>query len=111
MDNGESCKPLCCADAGIQGRAVEVMHLERIFRPTQSKRHPMAGLWKADYGPGGIQIIHVSYDFKESAARIVATKVPHRNILYAQQGTRGLSNIASQRTACWRIGQCNYMLA
>ena len=45
------------------------------MRPPQSKRHPMAGLWKADYGPGGIQIILVNYDFTGPAARIVAIKV------------------------------------
>lgn len=61
--------------AGVQGRAVEVLHLERVLRPAQSKRHPMAGLWKADYGPGGIQIVHITYDFTGPAARIVAIKV------------------------------------
>lgn len=61
--------------AGLQGRAVEVLHLERVVRPPQSKRHPMAGLWKADYGPDGVQIILISYDFTGPAARIVAIKV------------------------------------
>jgi hypothetical protein len=52
-----------------------VLHLERVGRPAPSKRHPMAGLWKADYGPGGIQIVLITYDFTGPAARIVATKV------------------------------------
>ncbi|CAL5227398.1 g10353 [Coccomyxa viridis] len=60
---------------GAQGRAVEVLHLERVVRPLKSKRHPMAGLWKADYGLGGVQIILINYDFSGPAARIVAIKV------------------------------------
>ena len=67
---------VCPMSAGSQGRAVEVLHLERVVRPLKSKRHPMAGLWKADYGPGGVQIILVNYDFSGPAARIVAIKVP-----------------------------------
>ena len=35
----------------------------------------MAGLWKADYGPGGIQIVLINYDFTGPAARIAAVKV------------------------------------
>ena len=35
----------------------------------------MAGLWKADYGPGGVQIVLISYDFTGPAARIVGVKV------------------------------------
>ncbi len=68
--------------AGSQGRAVEVLHLERVVRPLKSKRHPMAGLWKADYGPGGVQIILINYDFSGPAARIVAIKVSINQFLY-----------------------------
>ena len=68
--------------AGSQGRAVEVLHLERVVRPLKSKRHPMAGLWKADYGPGGVQIILINYDFSGPAARIVAIKVSITQFLY-----------------------------
>ena len=35
----------------------------------------MAGLWRANYGPGGIQIVLINYDFTGPAARIVAIKV------------------------------------
>jgi hypothetical protein len=54
-----------------------LLHLVRVARPVPTQRHPLAGLWKADYGPNGIQIVQVSYDFTGTAARIVAVKVCH----------------------------------
>ena len=69
------CAPASSLHAGVQRRAVEVLHLERVLRPVPSRRHPMAGLWKADYGPGGVQIVLISYDFTGPAARIVGVKV------------------------------------
>ena len=70
-----ACAPSFSVHAGVQRRAVEVLHLERVLRPAPSRRHPLAGLWKADYGPGGVQIVLISYDFTGPAARIVAVKV------------------------------------
>lgn len=51
------------------------MHLVRVARPVPTARHPLAGLWKADYGVNGIQIVQVSYDFTGMAAKIIAVKV------------------------------------
>lgn len=50
-------------------------HLSRVQQPVPTVRHPLQGLWKGDYGPNGIQIVEVLYDFTGSAARLVATKV------------------------------------
>ncbi|KAK9803934.1 hypothetical protein WJX72_006279 [[Myrmecia] bisecta] len=52
-----------------------VHHLTRVERPLPSKKHPLAGLWKGDYGVHGVQVVVVVYDFSGPAARILATKV------------------------------------
>lgn len=50
-------------------------HFERLVVPPSSKQHPLAGLWKGVYGPHGLEVLSVLYDFSAAAARIVATKV------------------------------------
>ena len=86
--------------AGLQGRAVEVLHLERVVRPPHSKRHPMAGLWKADYGPGGVQIILISYDFTGPAARIVAIKVAVCRCLHQRRCGKVLRVLPASGRVC-----------
>ncbi len=50
-------------------------HLVRVVRPLPSRRHPLCGLWKADYGAAnGLQIVCVAMDFSGPLARIVAMK-------------------------------------
>ena len=51
-------------------------HLVRVARPPPSRRHPLSGLWVADYGAAnGLQIVAVGMDFTGPEARIVAMKV------------------------------------
>ena len=92
---------------------MEVLHLERVVRPPQSKRHPLAGLWKADYGFGGVQIIRITYDFTGPAARIVAIKVSTHPPLCAlgrrRERVLKLPFVCSE--ACWRMqGQGPHVL-
>lgn len=47
----------------------------RVPRQPPSRRHPLTGLYKADYGANGIQIVSLAYDFAGPVARIVASKV------------------------------------
>jgi hypothetical protein len=44
-----------------------------LLRPT--RQHPHAGLWKGQYGPHGLELSSVSYDFSGSSARITCTKL------------------------------------
>lgn len=50
-------------------------HFVRLRPPRSSRQHPLAGLWKGLYGPHGLEILSISYDFSLSSARIVCTKV------------------------------------
>jgi hypothetical protein len=65
----------CTLCPGGRDRHDCLLHLVRVSKPVPTARHPLCGLWKADYGQNGIQIVQVSYDFSGSAARIVAIKV------------------------------------
>ena len=60
---------------GAQGESTKVYHLCYVHRPMPTARHPLQGLWKGDYGPNGVQVVQIMYDFTGSAARLVATKV------------------------------------
>lgn len=60
---------------GTQGECTSVYHLCYVHRPMPTARHSLQGLWKGDYGPNGIQVVQIVYDFTGSAARLVATKV------------------------------------
>lgn len=53
-----------------------MLHLRRVDEPPQpSARHPLAGLWAADYGPLGVQLLCLRYDFRGRAAQLHATKL------------------------------------
>ena len=61
--------------AGSPGESTTIHHLCHVHRPVPTARHPLQGLWKGDYGPNGIQVVQIMYDFSGTAARLVATKV------------------------------------
>lgn len=61
--------------AGSSGESTTLHHLCHVHRPVPTARHPLQGLWKGDYGPNGVQIVQIMYDFSGSAARLIATKV------------------------------------
>ncbi|CAL8466796.1 g6332 [Coccomyxa elongata] len=63
------------SSGGAHGESTRVYHLCYVHRPMPTARHPLQGLWKGDYGPNGVQVVQIMYDFTGSAARLVATKV------------------------------------
>ncbi|KAI8473524.1 MAG: hypothetical protein J3K34DRAFT_518828 [Monoraphidium minutum] len=50
-------------------------HLQHLPVPAPTRQHALAGLWSAMYGPHGLEVLRVEYDFSGSAAVIKATKV------------------------------------
>jgi hypothetical protein len=51
-------------------------HLRRVDPPPRpTVRHPLSGLWAGDYGPAGVQVVRLAYDFSGRAARLIADKV------------------------------------
>ena len=73
------------------GLAPTLHHLRRVKVPVPSPRHPLAGLWLADYGPAGLQVLALRYDFTGKAARIVAEKVT------------GDARVAAGQTTWWAL--------
>ncbi|KAK9916208.1 hypothetical protein WJX75_000032 [Coccomyxa subellipsoidea] len=63
------------SSGGSSGESTTLHHLCHVHRPVPTARHPLQGLWKGDYGPNGVQIVQIMYDFSGSAARLIATKV------------------------------------
>ena len=56
-----------------QWERVALEHLERVVGPLPSSRHPLVGLWLADFGPAhGVQVLKICMDFTRSAARLLA---------------------------------------
>jgi hypothetical protein len=45
-------------------------HFTRLPVPVPTRQHPLAGLWSALYGPHGLEVLRIEYDFTGSAAVI-----------------------------------------
>lgn len=48
-------------------------HFQRLPVPAPTRQHPLAGLWSALYGPHGLEVLKVEYNFSGSAATIVVS--------------------------------------
>jgi hypothetical protein len=62
-------------DAGGSSPGALVHHLKRVQQPVPTAKHPLAGLWAAECGGPGVEVLRLQYDFSGASARIIATKV------------------------------------
>lgn len=63
-------------------------HLKRVPPAAPpSGKHPHSGLWAADYGAQGLEVLQLHYDFKGKAASLHATKVTGDECVPAGQCT------------------------
>ena len=63
-----------------------VYHLKRLPQlPVPSAKHPHSGLWVADYGPQGLELLQLEYDFRGRAAQLRGVKVTGDEFIPAGQ--------------------------
>ncbi|KAL4458168.1 hypothetical protein ABPG75_013033 [Micractinium tetrahymenae] len=62
-----------------------IYHLKRVPELRPSGKHPYCDCWAADYGPQGLEILQLRYDFKGKAAQLRADKVVGDDLVPAGQ--------------------------
>lgn len=71
---GPALLPTCLLFA-VRCEGPAIHHLRRVPELRPSSKHPYCGCWAADYGPQGLEVLQLHYDFKGRAAQLHATKV------------------------------------
>ncbi|KAL4435020.1 hypothetical protein ABPG77_003845 [Micractinium sp. CCAP 211/92] len=62
-----------------------IYHLKRVPELCPSSKHPYRGCWAADYGPQGLEVLQLTYDFKGKTAQLRADKLVGDDLVPAGQ--------------------------
>ncbi|CAD7701582.1 unnamed protein product [Ostreobium quekettii] len=68
-------RPQRTAQGSDFGCVPKFHHMVRLLVPSPTRHTSLAGIWKGSYGPHGVEVIKIEYDFSGSSAQIVATKL------------------------------------